>query len=270
MRAKAIYLAKALARRLRYGPSDLLRRRRGERPLPPRHLSFVGGGDFEATGREFLGHFRQLGGLRPGDRVLDIGCGIGRMALPLTAYLDDGSYAGFDVGREMVRWCARNIGRRWPDFEFAWAPIYNAKYNPFGTVAGSEFRFPYGDGSFDFAFATSLFTHLQQEETRHYLTETARVLRPGATCLLTFFLLTPESEAEVAAGRADFDFRHPVAGGMTTDPRQPEEAIAFRAELLRELAEEAGLRIRAIHRGSWANALGAPSMQDIVVAECVA
>jgi SAM-dependent methyltransferase len=268
MRAKAIYLAKALARRLRYGPGDLLRRRRGERPLPPRRLSFVGGGDFEATGREFLGHFTELGGLRPGDRVLDIGCGIGRMALPLTGYLASGSYAGFDVGREMVRWCSRNITPRHPSFAFTWAPIYNAKYNPFGDVAGSEFRFPYDDGSFDFAFATSLFTHLQRDETRHYLAETARVLRPGGACLLTFFLLTPEAEAEVEAGRADFDFRHPVEGGRTTDPRQPEEAIAFRTEVLRELLAEAGLRVREpLHLGSWANAPGAPSMQDIVVAE---
>lgn len=271
MRAKAIYLAKALARRLRYGPSDLMRRRRGERPLPPRHLSFVGGGDFEATGREFLGHFTELGGLRPGDRVLDIGCGIGRMALPLTGYLDSGSYAGFDVGREMVRWCSRNIGSRWPNFEFTWAPIYNAKYNPFGDVAGSEFRFPYEDSSFDFAFATSVFTHLQRAETRRYLAEIARVLRPGATCLLTFFLLTPESEAEIEAGRAGFDFRYEVDGGLTSEPRQPEEAIAFRTEVLRELLSEAGLGVREpLHFGSWANAAGAPSLQDIVVAERLA
>jgi SAM-dependent methyltransferase len=268
MRAKAIYLAKALARRLRYGPSDLLRRRRGERPQPPRHLSFVGGGDFEATGREFLGHFTELGGLRPGDRVLDVGCGIGRMALPLTGYLEGGSYAGFDVGREMVRWCSRNITARWPNFEFTWAPIYNAKYNPFGDVAGSEFRFPYDDGCFDFVFATSVFTHLQRPETRHYLAETARVLRPGGACLLTFFLLTPEAVAEVEAGRAGFDFRHEVEGGRTTDPRQPEEAIAFRPEVVRELLAEAGLRIREPpHPGTWANAADGLSLQDVVVAE---
>ncbi len=270
MRAKAIYLAKAAARRILWGPSDLLRRRRnrGGAPVPPRHLSFVGGGDFERTGREFLGYFTELGGLRPGDRVLDIGCGIGRMALPLTGYLDGGSYAGFDVGREMVRWCTRNITPRWPDFEFAWAPIYNGKYNPFGNVSGAEFRFPYEDSSFDFAFATSLFTHLPREEVRHYLAETARVLRPGGSCLLTFFLLTPESEAAVAAGRASFDFRHPIEGGMTTDPRQPEEAVAFPAADVRALLAEVGLRVREpLHPGLWANAEAGLTLQDVVVAE---
>ncbi len=268
MRAKAIYLAKAAARRLRWAPSDLLRRRR-EGPLaPPRHLAFVGGGDFEQTGRQFLGYFRELGGLQGGDRVLDIGSGIGRMAMPLTGYLDRGSYAGFDVGRGMVRWCSRTITPRWPNFEFAWAPVYNGKYNPFGNVSGAEFRFPYGDAEFDFAFATSLFTHLLPGEASHYLSETARVLKPGGSCLLTFFLLTPEAEAEIEAGRSMLDFSHRIEGGRTTDPAQPEEAIAFPTDEIRSLLDAAGLRIREpIHHGLWANTPDGLTLQDIVVAE---
>lgn len=269
MRAKAIYLFKALVRRVVWAPSDLLRRLRGGGVLvPPRGISFVGGGDFARTGREFLGHFTELGGLRPGDRVLDVGCGIGRMAIPLTGYLQGGSYAGFDVGRGMVGWCRRNITPRHPEFEFAWAPIHNSKYNPFGTISAAEFRFPYPDESFDFAFATSLFTHLVRDEARHYLGETARVLKPGGSCLLTFFLLTPEAEAEIEAGRAAFDFTHPVDGGATTDPRQPEEAVAFRLDEARKMLTDAGLEIEEpIHHGTWANAPSAPSMQDLVVAK---
>ncbi len=268
MRAKALYLAKALARRIVFAPADLLRRLRGGGELvPPRGLSFVGGGDFEATGSEFLGHFTELGGLRPSDRVLDIGCGIGRMAIPLSGYLDGGSYAGFDVGRAMIRWCRRHLASRHPEFEFEWAPIHNAKYNPFGNLSAAEFRFPYPDSSFDFAFATSLFTHLVRDEVRHYLAETARVLKPGGSCLLTFFLLTPESEAEIAAGTAALAFTHPIEGGATTDPGLPEEAVAFGVDEVRAMLDEAGLAVRdPIHRGQWANAPGAPSYQDIVVA----
>ena len=265
MRARAIYLLKALARRARWAPSDLLRPR-GEM-VPPRRLSFVGAGDFEQTGREFLGYFTDLAGLRPNDRVLDIGCGIGRMAVPLTGYLEGGSYAGFDVGREMIRWCRRNITPRHPSFEFTWAPVHNAKYNPFGHLDGTEFSFPYEDASFDFAFATSLFTHLRLDEARHYLSETGRVLRPGGRCLLTFFLLTPEAERAVATGRAMLDMRHPVEGGATTDPRQPEEAIAFRPELIRELMGGAGLEVcEPVHHGAWSGAEGALTLQDLIVA----
>ena len=49
---------------------------------------------------------------RPGERVLDVGCGIGRMARPLAGYLTgDGSYDGFDVNREGIRWCTRRYRR---------------------------------------------------------------------------------------------------------------------------------------------------------------
>ncbi len=268
MREKAIYILKALARRAVWGPFDLWRRLRGDTLTPPRGLSFVGGGDFARTGQEFLGHFKELGGLRPDARVLDVGCGIGRMAIPLSGYLQGGSYAGFDVGREMIRWCRRNVTPRHPNFEFAWAPVYNSKYNPFGEISATAFRFPYEDSSFDFALATSVFTHLVREEAGHYLAETARVLRPQARCVLTFFILNEDSEREIAAGRAAFAFEHEIEGGATTDPRRPEEAVAYRLGELRAMLEEAGLAIREpIHFGSWANATAAPSFQDLIVAE---
>lgn len=235
--------------------------------MPPRRLSFVGRGDFERTGNEYLAHFRELGGLRPSDRVLDMGCGIGRMAIPLTRYLGSGSYAGFDVGRAMIRWCRREITPRHPQFEFTWAPVYNQKYNPFGTVSATEFHFPYEDADFDFLFATSLFTHLVREETEHYLREAARVLRPGGACLLTFFLIDDHAEREMAAGHASFDFRHPISGGFTTDPSQPEEAIAYRVEDLREMLSAAGLEVREpIRFGLWSNHPDGPAGQDIVIA----
>ena len=67
-------------------------------PHPPPDSIFVGDGDYRAIGAEFLGHFVRLGRLQPHERVFDIGCGIGRMAVPLTQYLDPerGSYDGVD------------------------------------------------------------------------------------------------------------------------------------------------------------------------------
>ena len=85
----------------------------------------------------------------------------------------------------------RNISSRHPSFEFTWAPIHNSKYNPFGDLAGEAYRFPYEDGSFDFVFATSLFTHLLAGEARHYLAETGRVLKPDGRCLLQISTVVP-------------------------------------------------------------------------------
>ncbi len=266
LRAKLAYMIKATGRRLVWAPVDLLSPRNGNL-IPPRGISFVGKGDFALTGEEFLGYFKELGGLGPDCRVLDMGCGVGRMAVPLTRYLHEGSYAGFDVGRAMIDWCQRNIARRHPGFEFTFAPVYNRKYNPFGTIAASEFRFPYPDSSFDFAFAASLFTHLLRDEVRHYLAEAARVLRPGGRCLMTFFLLTPGADRELAAGRAFLNFRDEIDGGLTVDLDRPEEAIAYRVDDVRAMFAEAGLTVREpIHHGAWANTTDALTLQDIVVA----
>jgi ubiquinone/menaquinone biosynthesis C-methylase UbiE len=267
-RAKAVYLSRALARRVRWAGPDLLARRDGEDLVPPRGLSYVGGGDFLATGREHVALFADPGGLRPTDRVLDIGCGIGRMAVPLLDHLDAaGSYEGFDVGRAMIRWCEQHITARRADFRFTWVPVYNRKYNPFGSLAAAELRFPYEDESFDFAFATSLFTHLTEDDAAHYLRETRRVLRPGGRCLLTFFVLDDHALAAVGAGHAAFDFRFPVAGGLAIDEAEPEAAIAFRAETLEAMLDAAGLELDGpVRGGQWANRPDGPSGQDLVVA----
>src|SRR5215212_241626 len=53
-------------------------------PEPDPASVFVGDGNYRAIGTEYLGHYVRIGGLKPTDRVLDIGCGIGRMAVPLT------------------------------------------------------------------------------------------------------------------------------------------------------------------------------------------
>src|ERR1043165_3618251 len=50
--------------------------------LPPLRLRFVGMGDFRAIGEEMVDLLVQYGGLRKGDRVLDVGSGGGRVGIP--------------------------------------------------------------------------------------------------------------------------------------------------------------------------------------------
>ena len=100
-------------------------------PAPPPELTFCGDGDFRAIGAEFLGHFVRLADLRPQHRVLDIGCGIGRMAVPLTQYLfDPGSYMGIDIVADGISWCNRTISTRYENFQFRHLDLFHPLYNP--------------------------------------------------------------------------------------------------------------------------------------------
>lgn len=223
----------------------------------------------------------ELGGLQPDGRVLDIGCGPGRVAAPLTRYLTNGSYEGFDVMPRSIRWAQRKITPRHPSFRFQVADIKNLMYNPGGGQTAATFRFPYPDDSFDVSFATSVYTHLRPYETANYLNETGRVMRAGGRVLNTFFLLNEEAERLVAAGP-----RRPLlAGGgilkleyATVDPEGyrfragnaavPENLIAAYEDDVRAMYEEAGLEITDILYGHWCGRPPNPDGlgQDLVIA----
>jgi len=261
-RAGASARLRALDLRDRY----LSRPPRGDPLVPPRRLDFVGHSDFAATGDEFLGHFVTLAGLKPDERVLDIGCGIGRMARPLAGFLSErGSYDGFDINASGIAWCRERYSAH-PNFRFVLADLYNGRYHPEGSQRASEFRFPYEDESFDFALATSVWTHLLADEADRYLGETARVLVPGGRALITFFLLDEGSRAAIAAGRAALAFGACDGDVAVVDPEVPEEAVAFSARWLHDAFDRHGLRRRDAHPGSWRGGPGL-SYQDLLIVQ---
>ena len=248
---------------------DLIDRLRGRHdPLvPPRRMIFVGGPLFRAVGEEFFALFRRAG-LQPDDDVLDVGSGIGRMAVPMMGWLR-GRYEGFEVVREGVEWCQRNITTRHPNFSFTHVDLYNGTYNPGGRLQAAGFRFPYEDGSFDFAFLTSIFTHLLPADVRHYLDELGRVLRPDGILLATYFLLDEDSLAAVTDGRAELAFVHrhtdPLVGEYRTiTATEPEEAVAYPVDAIAALHEEAGLPIAEHWPGGWPHRAGT-TLQDVTV-----
>src|SRR5579862_9666790 len=70
-------------------------------------------------GAEYFRLFRELCGLRPDERILDVGSGAGRCAVALRDYLTgEGTYEGLDVSPELVAWCRKYITPRYPRFRF--------------------------------------------------------------------------------------------------------------------------------------------------------
>lgn len=281
----------ATTRRLRYAlvgrarvavhrPYEMLRESldrllgRDDPLVPPARLIFVGGGrrDFRALGDNWLRTMVRFADVRPDERVLDVGCGIGRMAVAFTGYLSrDGRYDGFDVVPKGITWCQQVITPRFPNFRFQLADLYNKEYNPAARTRASEYAFPYADGSFDFVFLTSVFTHMLPADVRHYLAEVRRVLRPGGRCLITWFVLDDEARKRVAEGLPGplRDFRVPLGDCWIVDPATPEAAVAYDERKLRALYGEAGLTIREpIPFGSWSGPSRSANEhgQDIVVA----
>jgi SAM-dependent methyltransferase len=263
LRAEATFRSEAFAR-LRGAAADLHDRLRGSQDpeLPPHRLrAVVGDGDYRAIGAEFRRHFVELGGLRPDHDVLDVGSGSGRMAFALKDWLT-GRYEGFDVMPAAVEWSRREITPRHPNFRFQLADLRSERYNPGGSHEAATYRFPYADASFDFALLTSVFTHLELPALENYLSELARVLRPGGRCFATYFLMNDEA-VRLMGGHGQFGVER--GAQLLVDGRVPERAVAFREDAVRELHERNDLPIEAVHYGSWCGRGAYTTLQDITV-----
>lgn len=221
----------------------------------------VGDGDFAAVGAQLLRNLKDHAGLSPGDQVLDIGCGAGRVAAQLAPFLKDGGrYIGFDISRAGVRACRRRFASQ-PHMRFEHLDVLNGEYNATGRIAELETVFPAEDRSIDLAFATSVFTHMQMPAVRRYLAESARVLRPGGRLAFTAFALDPQRSASEI-----FDFQPFDETSRVIDIRFPERAIGHWRAALEAGVSDAGLEIAGAWNGAWAAPAQYDGGQDLFVA----
>lgn len=245
----------------------VIRAAQGKLYLPPRWLRDVGPSNFEATGREFLDLFIRLAKLQPHEQILEIGCGCGRMALPLTTYLNsEGSYVGMDITQKPIDWCQHNITPRYPNFNFFHIDLYNKRYNKQSQNLAKDYKFPFQKESFDFIFLTSVFTHLLADDTENYLSEIARLLRADGRALLTFFLLNQTQQILAEQGQNDIDFKYGSGFYRLRNEAIPESAVAYDEVYLSNLITKVGLEIISpIHYGDWSGRTGGLSYQDILL-----
>jgi SAM-dependent methyltransferase len=255
--------ARRWGRRAAADAADRLRGRRDPR-VPPRRLglpSFLP----DVLDRTAEVAIVGVAGLAPGERMLDIGCGPGQMALRVAPHLGAGRYEGFDVSGRTIAWARGRVSPTDPRLHFTRVDAGNDLYNPDGAGDAGELRFPYPDAYFDLAFAGSLFTHLKPRESAHYLNEARRILRPGGRIASTWFLLNDESERLLAAGAARYS---ELEGGAplrldhelvdddglrfrTSHPRLPEQRIAVAEDDVLEFHRAAGLEVADVHHGHW-------------------
>jgi SAM-dependent methyltransferase len=239
-------------------------------PTPTKDEVFVGDGDYLAIGAEFLGHFVRLGGLKPTESVLDIGSGIGRMAVPLTQYLVPGKtrYLGIDPVADGIKWCQKAITPVYRDFRFQTVDLANELYNPKGKVAGDNWKLPAQDAEFDFATMVSVATHLPPAEVERYCNEIFRILRPGGRLFMTAFIV--RSADELAAPKCD-----PRLSGLVREKDQPcwhlrgenpMAAVGFDNGYLESVLAKAGFALLRKGFGAW-HGDKSPHYQDILVAQ---
>ena len=163
------------------------------------------------TVEQFIRH----AGIRPGSRVLDLGCGHGRITELLVRRVPDLQVTGIDLTRELLE-------------EFLVEPGTNGCTLRLVHADMDADGLPFGDGEFDLAVSSRVFHYLTRPvET---LREARRVVRPGGSVLvavpnrlnpvkaLAYKRARLYSPAEVAAWFADAGFTEVRAGSMCFFP----------------------------------------------------
>ncbi|MCX6232244.1 MAG: class I SAM-dependent methyltransferase [Bacteroidetes bacterium] len=257
-------------RRFIYFPYDFYENITGKKQkyIPPRGMVFTGRGDYLKQANIFFQYFKQYCDLQPDYSILDIGSGVGRMAVPFIGYLnDDVNYEGIDIVKTGVDWCNKHISVTNPQFNFIHSDIYNDLYNTKGIIKGEAYTFPYKENKFDLVFLTSVFTHMLQAEVEQYIKEISRVLKPNGYCLATFFILNKESETLM--NKTEDTFKFPYQQGdyslMSLDTKTAN--VAYKQEWIESVLKENGLKIEQMRFGFWSGRQkeNFPDFQDIII-----
>ncbi len=238
-------------------------------PPPSKWSSIGGSGWFVEIGQEFKCYLIVLAKLKPYNRVLDVGCGNGRMAIPLTNYLSkEGEYYGFDIIKKGIVWCNKKISTKFNNFHFQQSDVYDRYYNKDGLIQAKDFKFKYESRYFDVVFLASVFTHMVTLDVENYLSEISRVLKTGGRCLITFYIINEESEGLMRSGRSVHDLKHKIDDNCFTSKKDWAEAcIGFNEVYLNKLFLKNGLKIiQPVQYGNWCERDDYLSSQDIVVA----
>ena len=154
-----------------------LRQQHGE----ARAMEVIVGDHYDAVGA-LEARVLQTLGLRPGDTVVDVGCGTGRLASQL-AKGHPGRFIGIDLLPELVEFARTRANRT--DWEFGVA---------------CEPPLPVANGLADWVTFFSVFTHLLEEHSYLYLVEAARMLKPGGRIVFSFLDFEVEAHWQYFAG----------------------------------------------------------------------
>lgn len=109
-------------------------------------------------------------GIDPGGahRILDFGCGCGRVLTWLSYLYPESGLFATDIDREAIEWCQEHLGQR-------------ATF----SVNRSDPPLAYDDAGFDIVYSISIFTHLPETMQFAWLEELNRITRPDGLLILT-------------------------------------------------------------------------------------
>lgn len=242
--------------------------------IPVDLLNMTGGGidTFDIISAAHISNLQKFIGISPEYSVLEIGCAIGRDAIPLTKLLsENGEYLGVDIIKPSIDFCTNNIHKKYNNFNFLHYNVADQLHNPQGILKTTDIRLPLEDKSVDRIIVWSVFTHMYETNIRHYLNEFRRVLKSDGLVYATIFVIDDailESARRTNLTCFNLRFEHKLSDVCyVNDPIHPLGAIAYSREALLNMIKDSGLELkRDFLHGAWSGYFSDPEDgQDVMI-----
>jgi len=156
----------------------------------------VGHGDFDLIGRAQLA-LVQMEGLQPEHTLVDLGCGVGRLAVHVIPTLVGGAYIGIDISETMLKRAKARIAQAVPN------PPCRVTWRKQTTP---ELNLP--ENSVDMICAISVFTHMEPEDSYRYLKAALTAVKPGGRFIFSCTPLTTAIGKEIFLNSAKLDLKN--------------------------------------------------------------
>jgi ubiquinone/menaquinone biosynthesis C-methylase UbiE len=207
--------------------------------------------------------------IKPNQKILDIGCGCGRIAIHFLNYLNEqGQYIGIDSNKKLLSYCADNISTVNDKFQFKLIDAYNGVYSREGKLKCEDIIFPVENGTVDIVIMWSIFTHMYLADIDAYLKEIHRVLKKGGLFISSFNLYNEFISNQIKMEKSYLDIKYRInEDSYSLDKEIPENGFAHNEEMVKELYWRNEFLIREIKYGVWSSKEFVGEFHDCIIAE---